>query len=198
MLGMFTSREKGRLGREGRSSCDASLAALAHSLGSPGAETISPSCPTLGHISQALVSPPSVTGYGYPRRMGESGSLQPTQPLQDLTVACPDYPLCYLDPPHPVCPVGLSPLTGESWWNKQYPLLLRLVLVLSLIFYFNFSSTNLYRKPWISASISDGLGDFHGGMIQFSFLRRVRPSSLRPSLAKDTSLVYFHHTLVRV
>ena len=130
--------------------------------------------------------------------MGESESLQPMQPLKDLTAACLDYPLCYLDPLHPVCPVGLSPLKGESWWNKQYPLLIRLVLVLSLIFYFNFSSTNLYRKPWFSASISDALGDFHGGMIQFSFLRGARPSSLCPSLAKDASLVYFHHTLVRV
>ena len=166
-------------------------------MGSSGAETISPSCPKLGHISQALISP-SISYWIWVPQMGESGSLRPMQPLQDLTVACPEYPLCYLDPPHPVCPVGLSPLKGESWWNKQYPLLIRLVLVLSLIFCFNFSSTDLYRKAWFSASVSDGLGDFHGSMIQISFLRRVRPSSLCPFLAKDTSLVYFHHTLLRV
>lgn len=95
----------------------------------------------------------------------------PTRP--DIRV--PRLPLVYLDP-HPVCPVGLF-LKGKLV-EQAIPLADKTGLGPVTDILFNFSSTNLYRKAWFSASTSDPVWVTFMAAVQFSFLRRVRPLSL--------------------
>lgn len=80
---------------------------------------LSKSCPTFGQNWPGLSILSSIIGYRQEVTLGRwisAAEAIPTKPKAVeccLSVALPDYPLCYSDSLLPLCPVGLSSIEGE-------------------------------------------------------------------------------------